>query len=391
MMNKTKMILASLICSLILSVFQTTVRAFELTEIKNNSSNKSFEIAEEISKNIEFDDVVAKSPLSIGDKTIELYVEFENTKKALDNLYSKYSFVFDELKSKYSFNTLNESNFDDYYNQFLLSLDDDTCTYKNNEIIYDDFVKFYDIFENSLKNRQITNLVSNLKLSNRTTIENSDLYDDLTMIIPTYNELFEQINEKKIIQYNNILQTRALTAAQISKAKTYAETYATNPNFYSYAYFSADCTNFASQILEAAGINQVSTTSQSTGWWHRVENNEHVHSYSWIRADAFARYIGIWGRYTSFQTLSLNVKTGDFLAEDHLSDGDFDHIGFVWWVNDTQGTYTDEDGVTRTYKNMRIAQHTSNYICYVTDDNNDWEKMTEKGKKIAIIGRTYTG
>ena len=29
MMNKTKMILASLICSLILSVFQTTVRAFE--------------------------------------------------------------------------------------------------------------------------------------------------------------------------------------------------------------------------------------------------------------------------------------------------------------------------------------------------------------------------
>lgn len=100
MMNKTKMILASLICSLILSVFQTTVRAFELTEIKNNSSNKSFEIAEEISKNIEFDDVVAKSPLSIGDKTIELYVEFENTKKALDKLYSKYSFVFDELKSK---------------------------------------------------------------------------------------------------------------------------------------------------------------------------------------------------------------------------------------------------------------------------------------------------
>ena len=83
MMNKTKMILASLICSLILSVFQTTVRAFELTEIKNNSSNKSFEIAEEISKNIEFDDVVAKSPLSIGDKTIELYVEFENTKKSI--------------------------------------------------------------------------------------------------------------------------------------------------------------------------------------------------------------------------------------------------------------------------------------------------------------------
>ena len=73
---------------LILSVFQTTTRAFELTEIKDNSSNESFEIADEISKNIEFDNVVAKSPLSIGDKTIELY-----TKKALDNLYSKYLFL----------------------------------------------------------------------------------------------------------------------------------------------------------------------------------------------------------------------------------------------------------------------------------------------------------
>lgn len=53
----------------------------------------------------------------------------------------------------------------------------------------------------------------------------------------------------------------------------YARQYALNPNHGPYHYFGirGDCTNFTSQILEAAGVAQEVYDSEYMGWWHRKE------------------------------------------------------------------------------------------------------------------------
>ena len=143
----------------------------------------------------------------------------------------------------------------------------------------------------------------------------------------------------------------------LAAARSYAERYAVNHNT-KYGYettwlgIGADCTNFASQILYAGGVNMDISYNTNEGWWWRATNQRSV---SWIQAATFARYMGSGYNTTSWSSLVSNVRAGDFIGYDSGGDGEVDHIGFVH---------------SKTGDELYIAQHTTDYIDW--DNNTGW-------------------
>lgn len=119
--------------------------------------------------------------------------------------------------------------------------------------------------------------------------------------------------------------------------------------------FEADCTNYASQILYAAGIPMDTYSSAVSGWWWKTPTNRSI---SWIQAATFARYMGSGYNSTYWSSLVSNVQPGDFIGYDAGADGDMDHIGFVY---DKSGSL------------IKIAQHTTNYLKWSSDTG--WPSM----------------
>ncbi len=393
---KKKIILMSMLFSLILGMFNTTIHALELNEIETIDliSTNSLEVAEEISSYMEYGNVVARNTLLFGKQVIDLYVEFENETVALNNFIKDNVDVLSYLKETYELDNITSSNFNEYYSKFKSSLENNPW-YNSDEIIYK-FDSFMDIFENKEKNDEIINVVNSMSKRQRALLnENEYNYDmlNLTILLPSYSNLSTKGNDFLLKQKSNEISTRALSETNLTNAINYAKLNATSPNVTNYKYYAdADCTNFASQILEAGGKSQIVTSSESTGWWHiktvvsdRVTT--HDHSLSWIRADKFAKYMGIFSNHTTITSLAKNVKAGDFIAKDSSKDGDYDHIGFVTLKDSSLQLYEDEDGNVRSYINFKVAQHTSNYHRWVSDDGNDWEKMSTKNFSVSIVAR----
>ena len=221
---------------------------------------------------------------------------------------------------------------------------------------------------------------------------------EISLLTPYYSEIAVAVNQM-ILSENSVNSTRALSGTALTNAINYASTYAYNPNYANYAYFEGeDCTNFTSQILEASGKAQVSG-SENSGWWHIITYPYetfypeydlgapvHTHSISWVRADTFARYMGLGSSATNITSLGNLVRRGDFVALDHHSDGDYNHNAFVTAVDSSAATYTD-NGISRTYKDFKIAQHSGNYHAYVSSSTNGWEKIEQNGQTATIVGR----
>ena len=72
--------------------------------------------------------------------------------------------------------------------------------------------------------------------------------------------------------------------------------------------------------------------------------------------------------------IKWNVKVGDFILIDESRDGAWDHLGFVTSISPSSSTYIDENGVSRTYYNFKVAQHSSNYHAFVNSSTNNWEQ-----------------
>lgn len=168
---------------------------------------------------------------------------------------------------------------------------------------------------------------------------------------------------------NQPVLTSALSGFNVAKAYGYATSYATKPNTSSYQYFSkGDCANFASQIMENAGVRQTSK------WWHRRVGNLHVHSNAWMRADDFARNAQVNYVTSSNSAFSIHMNPYDFIAADYAHDGSWDHIGFV--VNKRK--------IASGY-DYNVAQHTSNYIAWASSSINGWDKIGAAGGYYGII------
>ena len=118
-----------------------------------------------------------------------------------------------------------------------------------------------------------------------------------------------------------------------SAAKAYADRYALSYNP-TYTSFSADCANFASQVMFAGGYPTFGDTYAS-GWWYDKNGTSapgnDSYSHSWI---AVANQQGAWNvRYTDYVSSVTALAAGDYIYYDWTGDGIWDHVAEMVGTN----------------------------------------------------------
>lgn len=312
------------------------------------------------------DSFSVKEALDIGENSFALYPTFDNPQLALENIQKQASNVLKLLNQEYDIGKLSDENWMNYYDAMYNMMDLSNCPewYNESYIEFRMLRNFFDIYENEFKNVELKEIAMKS--------ENPDILlsnEDFLLALPYTNMKVQELSRHYI---------PLSVGFSIEDGITYATDHATSPNKSDYAYFSSDCTNFASQILEAGGVEQEVYSSESKGWWHTKGLLGHKHSISWIRADTFANYMGIGYETEDNADFSENIKKGDFIAADFENDGDWNHMGFVTDVADFK---------SNGYYNYKVAQHTSNYHAWTNSPTNGWENIGSDGGCYARVRR----
>ena len=308
-------------------------------------------------------EISVRDYISVNNENIPLYPTFENKEKAIQEIINETSGLLNKIQEKYKLSKLNEDN----WNIYREKMNEHISEYKaeeNDNLDYSKLVLFFDIYENDEQNEEIKNYAK--------TTRSNIVDEELAVMLPYDSENNEVQNfNKDALEFANT--TRMSRGYNLTNAKLYAVNHAISPNKSGYGYFlTGDCTNFTSQILEAAGVGQNVYNSEYSGWWHKYSNNKHTYSVSWIRANTFARYMGIGYRTNNHWDFSASLQAGDFIAFDRAGDGDMDHNAFVVDRNNYAGSYNGKN-----YYDYRVAQHTSNYCAWASSDTNNWETMED--------------
>lgn len=293
-----------------------------------------------------------KGSVLVNGQENTLYATFDDAAGALESFKTQWSDYLNKVASTYGVGSLTVENWEVFYG-YALQYMAETADFSDAQAM-DAFSRFIDIYENQKKNDEIMAL-----LESRTVIDSSELAIILPYTSPAYEEY-----------QNNRVQLQPRSGFNVSAGVEYAAKYARNHNDYlHYYYFSnGDCANFASQILEAGGVQQEVYDSEYMGWWHKFLVL-HTHSQSWTMADVWARYQGIYAKTSSLNTFSGSLQDGDFIGFDKERDGDIDHIGFVTFL----GTYNTYNG--KYYRDFAVAQHTGDYYAWVSWDENGWDNL----------------
>lgn len=279
----------------------------------------------------------------IDGKNVELFETFDNNILALKAIQENYSNLLDELMNNHSLAPLSSENIEDYKS---------ICASELNS---------------NLANAEIKGLYH--YLDTYILRSENDAIKDLSI---QYNktqdkELLLQIDLRSPYTSEKVYEKASLMGRTfyVDDAVAYAVKYATNYNgvFPSY---SNDGTNFASQIVNAGGIDAYNNGDKQTGWYPG--------SMSWINAHRFANWFGIWNKSTDHGWFSNNASRGDFVALDFDSNGTWDQIGFVTDKEGYVGKWTDSKGNTMYYKDYRIAQHSPDYNSWASWDSCSWEE-----------------
>lgn len=364
-----KKILGTFMVGIVLSgTFLTCGRS--LANDFNNKSSIEFEkiYRNDISQSLGIDTNISVSEyITINNENIPLYCTFEDKSQALEEIKVKANNLLNKIKDKYSIEEdLNEENWKIYRgksNQYITECEAEGQDKQE----YWDLFGFFDIYENDEANEEIKNYT--------TTIRSNTIDSTLVALLPYDTECseVEEFNEQQLSINNKLNMSRAYN---LNSAIVYAERYASSPNETDYDYFSkGDCTNFTSQILEAAGVSQVVYDNENLGWWHKVATGlfgikSHSHSISWVRARTFAKYMGIGYTTKNHSEFSQNIQKGDFIAYDRNGDGDMDHNAFVVDKDNYMGTYNG-----KSYYDYKVAQHTGNYCAWTSSTTNSWETL----------------
>ena len=364
-----KKILGTFMVGIVLSgTFLTCGRS--LANDFNNKSSIEFEkiYRNDISQSLGIDTNISVSEyITINNENIPLYCTFEDKSQALEEIKVKANNLLNKIKDKYSIEEdLNEENWKIYRgksNQYITECEAEGQDKQE----YWDLFGFFDIYENDEANEEIKNYT--------TTIRSNTIDSTLVALLPYDTECseVEEFNEQQLSINNKLNMSRAYN---LNSAIVYAERYASSPNETDYDYFSdGDCTNFTSQILEAAGVSQVVYDNENLGWWHKVTTGlfgikSHSHSISWVRARTFAKYMGIGYTTKNHSEFSQNIQKGDFIAYDRNGDGDMDHNAFVVDKDNYMGTYNG-----KSYYDYKVAQHTGNYCAWTSSTANSWETL----------------
>jgi len=409
-MKSTKIILASFLLLSLLSLNNTNVKALTVdkslstTDLTLLEENENRLIANGVLD--ELGEIVTNDYVIINGDVNLIYPYFKDLDIALANAKNRYSEIITTLKLKYHLGELSETNLtqyldaiSEYRTEFGLdfSYQLDICKFES----------FINISANSIKNANLKYLLqekSGIKSGFRT-YSSLFISESVLDLLPYYStankKMAEIINDKKekigyFLSTAQVPETSVriiqpmtmLTSTQLTNAINYASTYAVNYNTVTYYSFSADCTNFASQILENAGIGQVNYyPDEYSGWWHYVYYflgiKIHKHSRSWAGADTFTRYMGrsntrvISSNY-AFELFTTDISAGDFIAADWENDGSWNHIGFVAYKSSFKNTY---NGMY--YYDFKVAQHTNDYYAWTSSTTNGWDATD--GRVYAIV------
>lgn len=378
---KRKILFMGVLTLGLLSINKISVSALENNKIYNNLDNEvsGSELRQTLCQSSE-GSVVFPNSMKAGNVDIELYCVYANKNEVLNEINEKYSETIQFVKQNYDIEEdLNKDNWQDYRNAMInVSVDfpdvDSTILFNIAEIDGD-----FDIYENDEINNQIEELVSSYNAVQLTRgNEKLVIAEALDSIIPNYSDNFGT--------YENRIQPRVGKTLNVTAATAYATAHATNPNTPYYYYFShGDCTNFVSQILEYSGVKQDVYDSETSGWWHKVYYNNgtttHKHSMAWTMADTFSKYMGVTVKTTSIKTWAEGLNQGDFVALDKTNDGSWDHMGYVT-ERGTPDTAMADDTVNNMciyFRDIKIAQHTSDYHEWISSSKNGWETYYRKG------------
>lgn len=180
----------------------------------------------------------------------------------------------------------------------------------------------------------------------------------MAMLLHYFSPYYKDYAEKNA----NNKSSRA--SLNLTNMINYAETWSINYNP-GFRKQSSDCTNYVSQIARAGNAKDTPTTSDTiNSWWWKSYDE---YSISWVRADWFVKHFGVAYSYTSFYDFSMKAYKGAFIALDSELDGKWNHCAFVTAV----GTVANYGG--KTYRDLKISQHTKNYHAWVSSATNDWE------------------
>lgn len=322
-----------------------------------------------------------KTEIESGDKTWKLLPTFNDPEQAIESIKNKSSKAINLLREEFDLPEFSSESWDKYRAAIYRMYEREGCpswyVEGNDEI--NALESFFDIYENEDDNEEIENTLISAQISPLSTEQDQDrAEEELLEMLPDQNVL----NENGYDEDNAANEgARARKDFNVAKGVAYAKKYAGSKNFPKYAYFTwpfgGDCTNFASQILEAGGVKQVKSSNDKKGWWHKSHNGAHAHSQSWIKARTFAKYMGVSYKTKSHKSFSKKVKKGDFIAFDDQSDGNIDHMGFVTATS------------AKTYKganDYQVAQHGKDYLAWMSSKTNGWEDK-ENGKTSYCIVR----
>ncbi len=362
----------ALIIIMSLCVISVTKESFATTKqniIAEKMSLKTLSILPVNDEKIfELGDVSIKKEILIGNKHIPLLKTFDKPDVAIKKI--KANPIIRYVLKTGQINEVNKNNTQEVMSSVCKLLNSDNCPdwIKNDsESIYN-IECFVDIMENEEQNLRVESIIK----------KKPDLYQLLSD--EEFVELLPEESELKLYEEgkmkNNIkkLDAKTYKGFDIDKGVIYAKNFATVRNENKYGSFGEDCTNFMSQILEYGGVDQVTnkTNDETKGWWHKKINGKHKYSISWIQANTFAKYMGVKYRSKSLNEFSVHIARGDFIAVDWTSDGKWDHMGFITQKGKWNGKYYD----------FQIAQHSSDYIAWVSSEENSWDI-----NKYGIYGR----
>lgn len=185
---------------------------------------------------------------------------------------------------------------------------------------------------------------------------------------------FSKVSKRSNLQIDKYWIRNMNVGAMNNYAYQYA--YGHNNRFINYG--SNDCTNFASQLLWKGGMGQNS-------YWYSTSSRDQPYQGSapWINANLFANYFNIGFKSKNhWWSFTAQLKAGNFIGFDNATDGSVDHVGYVTEVRTYR--YSHFDGSANYQKSVKIAQHSSNYIGWDTNEAINWQKRTYQAEFVRI-------
>lgn len=322
--------------------------------------------------------------VNINGMSNPIYCTFKDKVRAVADLKKKIPEILSEIATSSSLKELSDKNWDEY-RIGLQNLPSRNTFADERNIERKTLEQFFDIYENYNDNEKLFSKIEGTK--DRLTKLSSGEKIEIGNLLPDYAPLAKEsqrLTESAKIRSSAI--TPRISLPNINAAVAYAEAHATNPNENEYGYIrpwafgSADCTNFVSQIVHAAGVGQIYYDNTEQGWWHRKNWWGHSYSTSWQRADTFARYMGVMYTTRNHYDFSSALRRGDIIAIDNAGDGNWDHMGFVTAKNNIPLCYANGD-----YYNYRVAQHSSDYLRWA--DSTNWPTATDNNGRLGRIRR----